>query len=146
MRIALVYHSAGGNTKALADVILLGFPFEIDVFQMKEFDVSTLENYDGLIVGSYTWGDGDLPARAKRFYQALEQVDLSHLKTAIFGTGETNYRMFCGAVDKFTSLLNEKSDLLVTLKVEQLYQYTDLERIQRFCNIFMSKSALLKTN
>lgn len=144
MRIALVYHSSGGNTKALAEIITGLMPLNIDVFQMKDFDAVELEKYEGLIVGSYTWGDGDLPVRAKQFYQKLEYLDVSHLTTAVFGTGETNYRVFCGAVDKFAALLNQKSNLVVTLKIEQMYQLTDVERIQKFCSIYTSKLSLVK--
>jgi flavodoxin I len=82
--MALVYHSSGGNTKALAEIITALLGKGVEVFQMKDFDILELENYDGLVVGSYTWGDGDLPARAKMFYQSLEQMDVSHLTTAIF--------------------------------------------------------------
>lgn len=138
MRIALVYHSAGGNTKALAEAIASRIS-GVDVFRMSEFDVRDLMDYDGLIVGAYTWGDGDLPAKAVVFYEALYDTDLSHLTTAIFGTGETNYRVFCGAVDIFADLLNDRSNLAVTLKVEQMYQPSDIDRIDKFCKIFLNK-------
>lgn len=139
MRIAIVFHSAGGNTKALADTISAELNGnQVDVFRMRDFDVSCLARYDGLVVGTYTWGDGDLPARAKSFFANLEESDLSHLVTAVFGTGETNYRAYCGAVDRFAELLYMRSLLAVTLKVEQMYQPSDLERIKKFCTIFES--------
>ncbi|KZR57540.1 hypothetical protein A3781_19810 [Bacillus badius] len=103
---------------------------------MVEFDVNDLAAYDGLILGTYTWGDGDLPARVDNFLLNLKQVDTSHLVTAVFGTGETNYREFCGGVDILRDYLKDTSNLAVTLKVEQLYQDTDLPRIDKFCELF----------
>ncbi|USK60590.1 flavodoxin domain-containing protein [Peribacillus asahii] len=135
MRIAIVYHSGSGNTKALAEMIASFLP-EAKLFKLGEFDSAALSAYDGLLIGSYTWGDGDLPAKMIPFYKELEATDISHLTTAVFGTGETNYHHFCGAVNLLRDMLYAHSSLAVTLKVEQMYQTTDLPRIEKFTTIF----------
>lgn len=135
MRTAIVYHSAGGNTRALAEKISCYLP-KASLFHVSEFNVHSLSEYDGLIVGVYTWGDGDLPAKMIPFYEELEAQDLSHLTTAVFGTGETNYQHFCRGVDYFRDMLYARSNLSVTLKVEQMYQDADLIRIEKFTKIF----------
>jgi flavodoxin I len=138
MKTAIVYHSAGGNTKALAEVIASYLP-EAKVFKLADFDPTTLANYDGLLVGTYTWGDGDLPAKVLPFYQELEANAISHLTTGVFGTGETNYHHFCGAVNQFRDMLYVHSSLAVTLKIEQMYQETDLPRIEKFTKVFKKR-------
>lgn len=134
-KIAIVYHSAGGNTKALAEALASLLP-EAELFRTSEFDTGILPEYDALIIGTYTWGNGELPAKTAAFYAELEQLPISHLKTGVFGTGETNYNHFCGAVDHFRDMLFAKSQLLVTLKIEQMYQESDLPRLQKFTSLF----------
>lgn len=138
MRIAIVYHSGGGNTHALMKEIAARIP-GVEVFRIKDFDISTIPQYDGLIVGTYTWANGDIPAKMIPFYEELEIMDIDHIVTGVFGTGETGYRYFCGAVDLFRDLLYEKTNLAVTLKVEQLYQQSDLTRVDKFCELFMKR-------
>lgn len=136
MRIAVVYASGSGNTKALTDQIVNRLGGYVKVFDVKDVDVTKLVNFDVLIVGSYTWGDGDLPVRMKKFYERLETVDISHMKTAVFGTGETGYFHYCRAVDMLRDMLFAKSEkLLVTLKVEQMFSESDVPRIDRFAEI-----------
>ena len=134
-KTAIVHHSAGGNTKALAEVLASFLP-EAELFRVLEFDICTVHEYDSLIVGTYTWGNGELPARMSTFYSELEQMRISHLKTGVFGTGETNYNHFCGAVDQFRDMLFANSQLVATLKIEQMYQEADLPRIRKFASLF----------
>ncbi|MGE7780853.1 flavodoxin domain-containing protein [Peribacillus sp. NPDC097264] len=134
-KTAIVHHSAGGNTKVLAEVLASLLP-EAELFRVLEFDIRTVHEYDSLIVGTYTWGNGELPARMSAFYSELEQMPISHLKTGVFGTGETNYNHFCGAVDQFRDMLFAKSQLVATLKIEQMYQEADLPRIKKFASLF----------
>ncbi|WP_285767729.1 flavodoxin domain-containing protein [Peribacillus sp. SI8-4] len=134
-KIAIVYHSAGGNTKALAEAIAALLP-TAELYRINEFELRTLPDYDALIVGTYTWGNGELPAKSAAFYEELEQLPITSLKTGVFGTGETNYNHFCGAVDHFRDMLFAKSQLLVTLKVEQMYQDSDLDRLRKFASLF----------
>ncbi|MEY9865680.1 flavodoxin I [Peribacillus sp. B2I2] len=136
-KVAIVYHSAGGNTKALAEAIASLLP-KSELYRMNEFDLRTLPDYDALIVGTYTWGNGELPAKSAALYTELEQLSIAHLKTGVFGTGETNYNHFCGAVDHFRDMLFAKSQLLVTLKIEQMYQESDLSRLQKFASLFLN--------
>lgn len=134
-KTAIVYHSAGGNTKALAEILASLLP-EATLFRVSEFDTSVLHEYDSLIVGTYTWGNGELPAKMSTFYSELEQTSTSHLKTGVFGTGETNYNHFCGAIDQFRDMLYANSQLVATLKIEQMYQEADLPRINKFASLF----------
>lgn len=138
MKIAIVYHSAGGNTRALAEVIASFFD-EADLYRISEFDLTSLSQYDGLIIGTYTWGDGDMPQKMSSFYEQLEHCQLTELVTGVFGTGETNYNHFCQAVNDFRDMLYARSQLAVTLKIEQMYQSADLPRIEKFVHLFQEK-------
>lgn len=138
MKLAIVYHSAGGNTKALAEIIHSYLP-GAEIYRLADFSFEQIDEYDGLLVGTYTWGSGDIPAKMLSFYRELEGRDISHLTTGVFGTGETNYKHFCNAVNHFRDMLYANSNLAVVLKVEQMYQTTDLKRIKKFAELFQNK-------
>lgn len=44
-------------------------------------EASILEQYDGIILGAYTWGDGDLPDDFLDFYDAMDSIDLTGKKS-----------------------------------------------------------------
>lgn len=86
MSIAVVYGSTTGMTGEAAEQIasLLGAE-NIDV---SGADATALAGYDALILGSSTWGAGDLQDDWDSFLPSLEGMDLSGKKVAVFGTGD----------------------------------------------------------
>lgn len=139
MRTAIVYISGGGNTKALADLIQENlFDHEVELLKMEDISAKVLEDYDGIILGCYSWDGTGLPPKAEDFLEELEDndINLTDKVTAVFGTGETNFSHFCIAVDIFASFFDHFSKLCVTLKVEQLYQDSDIVKVEKFCEIY----------
>ena len=134
----MVYTSVTGNTEALMRMIeqvfqLKGLP--IDVYPINIFDLEHLEQWDAIIIGSYSWGNGNIPYEMRALFTAIEQQDTHSIVTAVFGTGDSFYPHFCGAVDQFRDMLYVHTDLAVTLKVELLPQQQDTQR----CNIFVER-------
>ena len=64
-KMILIYASMGGNTEMIAEEVANGVRQEgeeIEVIDIMDgIEASVLENYDGILLGSYTWGDGELP-------------------------------------------------------------------------------------
>lgn len=110
-KIALIYASMSGNTEQLAEAYEEGIRsqtgVEIDVIQAMDADASVLKDYNGIVIGSYTWGDGELPDEFLDFFEELDDLDLSGKKAAVFGTGDKSYDIFCAAVDIFIVKLKE---------------------------------------
>lgn len=130
IKIAIIFTSVSGNTEEVAAIIhsLVGG----DCFHVNSFNLTSLETYDAVLVGSYTWGRGELPAEMIPLYEAFESQDVQHLVTGIFGTGDSMYADFCGAVDILRDMLAVHTDLTVTLKVEQMPQSSDIVKCQKF--------------
>lgn len=104
----IAYASMSGNTEEIADLLkksLEPLEHEIDVMEMEHIDVNEILEYDGVLIGSYTWGDGDLPFETDQFYEGLLNLDLNGKKAAVFGSGDTSYPNFCAAVDLFQERL-----------------------------------------
>ena len=88
--IGIIYGSSTGKTKSAADMIKskLGEGDVMDVSSLSGID--ELVKYDLIILGSSTWGLGDLQDDWEVQINNLKQIDLSGKKVAFFGTGDQN--------------------------------------------------------
>lgn len=91
-KIGLFYGSKRGDTADAAIKIKEVFDtIEQDlvaVFNVKKVDLSQLEEFDKLILGSSTWEDGDLQMHWKRAFPQMDAIDLSNKQVAVFGLGD----------------------------------------------------------
>lgn len=95
---------------------------------MEHFPIQEVTTFDAIIIGAYTWGDGEIPREMPTLYRAFESQNVKHIVTGVVGTGDSFYPKFCGAVDAFRDMLYVHSHLAVTLKIEITLQMQDLER------------------
>ncbi len=124
MNVLIVFTSMTGNTELMTKTIgnelrCLGFSVtEKDAF---EAETDGLDFYDVLLIGSYTWGDGDLPDEIVDFYEELGKLDLTDKEAAVFGSGDSSYEHFARAVDIFEESLKDQGChiLLKGLKVDR---------------------------
>jgi flavodoxin I len=101
-KILIAFASMSGNTEEIAELIKSGIEttgHEIDMMEIENINIQKLVEYDGILLGAYTWGDGELPYEVEDFYDDIESLDLSGKKTAVFGSGDHAYPKFCAAVD-----------------------------------------------
>ncbi|MDX8044460.1 flavodoxin domain-containing protein [Gracilibacillus sp. S3-1-1] len=136
MKAAIIYTSVTGNTSTLADIIgekMNQHQVETDLIPVDEFQASQLHDYDIVTIGTYSWDNGDLPMEMEEVFEAFEEEDVKHVTTGVFGTGDSFYPYYCGAVDSFRDMLYVHTNLAVTLKVELTPQDEDLHRCEKFC-------------
>ncbi|ENH96660.1 flavodoxin [Gracilibacillus halophilus YIM-C55.5] len=137
MKAAIIYTSVTGNTSTLAELIherMESRGMETDLIPIHEFRPGQLSQYDIIAVGTYTWDNGELPLEMEDLYEAFETEDVKHVTTGVFGTGDSFFAHYCGAVDLFRDMLFAQTSLAVTLKVELTPQQTDLDRCDKFCD------------
>ena len=140
MKVAVVYSSITGNTLELSTMIyqlLQEKVTDVEMYPVQHFETSNLAQFDRLIIGTYTWGDGIIPSEMEPLYEAIENNNLKHVVTGVFGTGDRFYPNFCGAVDQFRDMLFVQTDLAVTLKVELKPQKRDYARCKKFVELFL---------
>lgn len=148
-KIALVYSSKTGNTKELVDILgemFHAYDSEIFVARIDEFEMETLNQFDAIVIGLYTWGDGEIPTEMLPLYRAFENQDVQNVVTGVVGTGDQFYPKFCGSVDEFRDMLYVHTQLAVTLKVELLPQMQDLERCRKFVETLIGRLRLESRN
>ena len=136
-KAALIYSSVTGNTEEVVRKLtnVWNHRAPLDVYPVKDFCIQTLNEYDAIMIGTYTWGDGEIPQEMQPLYEAFETQEVKHIRTAVFGTGDSFYPNFCGAVDKFRDMLFVQTTLLATLKIELAPQSSDEKRIEKFATI-----------
>ena len=142
MKVAIIYSSKTGNTEEVVHLIWKLFLVEqIDVtlYRIEEFQIRDLINYEAVVIGTYTWGNGEIPQEMMELYRAFETMDVKRTMTGIVGTGDSGYPKFCGAVDEFRDMLYVHTKLIVTLKIEVNLQMNDIERCRKFVGIFMDQ-------
>jgi flavodoxin I len=111
MKTFIGYVSMSGNTEDMANIlkdVLLSTGYEVEMESLDTLEVKSLLNYDCIFLGTYTWGDGDLPYEAEDFFEELNECDLTGVHAACFGSGDHAYPKFCEAVDTFADKLDER--------------------------------------
>lgn len=131
-KILILYVSSTGNTEQIAHLLnetLSDKDFDITTlsFDFTNLDSLNLLQYDGILFGTHTYDDGDLPFETEIFLDTLLKLDLSNKVVGIFGSGDTSYSFFCEAVEimKDEFALRNAIVLEHTVKVDL---YPDLDQ------------------
>ena len=127
-RILAITTSLTGNTETFLDYVnerddvLL---FHYDIKEISSFDEGTLAKmfatYDGIILGTYTWGNGVVPPDMRMFLLKMKNV-IPKRKLLIFGSGITLYKFFCGAVDKAEKMIKPREEKVPKIKFELTFE------------------------
>jgi flavodoxin long chain len=87
MKIGIFYGSTNGNTAEAAELIHAQLGGELfDVGKLKTAEL--LLGFDFLILGTSTWYDGELQDDWDSFLKAVDTLDLTGIKVALFGLGD----------------------------------------------------------
>lgn len=144
-KILIAFASMSGNTEEIAELIKTGIEplgHEIEMKEIENINTEILLEFDGILLGAYTWGDGELPYEVEDFYDDIENLDLTGKKAAVFGSGDHAYPKFCAAVDILEERLVACGAELIEegLKVELAPETEeDIERCVTFAFNFGSK-------
>ncbi len=85
MKMGIIYGSTTGNTRQAAEKIGAIFS-QAEVLSVA--DVASFEDYDVMILGSSTWGLGDLQDEWESAIGKLQSSTLAGKKVALFGLGD----------------------------------------------------------
>lgn len=98
----IIYGTETGNSKKIASHLLTTFKKNkvqakaVDVFQ---YDFNKLEKESLMLFVISTQGEGEFPQNAQGFFEKLQTTNhnLTNLKYAVLGLGDSSYPMFCNA-------------------------------------------------
>ena len=140
----IVYSSMTGNTEEMANLIGEGIQEtggSVTIKDILEVDVTVLQDYDGILLGAYTWGDGELPDEYLDFYHEMAQLNLTNKIAAAFGSCDSSYEHRGGAVDILEKKLAELGADIVFegLKIDLSPTATGIEQCIKFGQSFVEK-------
>ncbi|MDR1369415.1 MAG: flavodoxin [Dysgonamonadaceae bacterium] len=100
-KVGVFYGSSTGNTQSVAETIVAKLGIDkSNLFDVSNTSVDKFAEYDVLILGSSTWGVGDLQDDWEGLASQLGKSDLSGKIVAVFGVGDSSSYpdTFCDAV------------------------------------------------
>ncbi|MDR2887243.1 MAG: flavodoxin [Bacteroidales bacterium] len=114
-KIGIFYGSSSGNTEDVARKIAekLGVG-SADVYNAGNAKASDLTACDVLLLGSSTWGLGDLQDDWVDFVKTVASADLSGKRVALFGCGDSSSYpdTFCDAMGKIYRAISGKATVI----------------------------------
>ena len=88
MNACIIYGSTTGTTESVANMIAEKLNVA-DVYDVNSMDAEVIANHDVLILGTSTWGDGELQDDWYEGVNVLKAADLAGKKVALFGCGDS---------------------------------------------------------
>lgn len=112
-QVHILWGSQTGNAQNLAYVIgdSLSDDFDAAVKDMGAVAPEEIHEIKTLIIVTSTYGDGEPPDNASEwmsFLKFADELDLSHLRYAVIGLGDTYYPHFCQAGKDFDEYLSKR--------------------------------------
>ena len=125
---AIFYYSNTGNTKSLVEKIMEDRN-DFDVFNLKKIDdFSVIDKYKNIILGTSSWGNG-VPPRFFSKHQAELKKYLNNKNIGLFGSGNSIYPYYCGALDLIWDWLKNDNKMLFKFKFEY---YPTIKAVNEF--------------
>ncbi|MCC8072482.1 MAG: flavodoxin [Bacteroidales bacterium] len=128
-KIGIFYGSTTGTTKEVAEKIGAKLGLDAaDIHDVAETAPSAVGPYDVLLLGTSTWGSGDLQDDWYDFADGLDSLDLRGKKIALFGCGDdTMTDTFCGAVGVLYHRLQPTGATFIGAFNTDGYEYSETE-------------------
>lgn len=141
--VLLLYASMTGNTEEIANImgeclVKHGVQVTRKGFDTVDIKAEELLSYDGILFGTYTYDDGELPWEVENFYEDLPDVDLNGIIVGVFGSGDSFYPEFGKAVDLMADRFQEIGATVVgeRVKVELDPDEADADRCEELVAVF----------
>lgn len=123
--IQIIVGTETGTAEYVADELQALFE-QNDISAQVQMDIDTdnLSVDDIWLICTSTHGAGDIPANLNTFKQLLEsaELDLTTLKYAVIGLGDSSYDTYCGAANYFSDKLKELggTEIISSIKADAM--------------------------
>jgi len=115
-KTGLFYSFDSKKTSRIAGIIYNAFSGEdVQQINLDEVKIEKFLEFNNLILGVPTWFDGELPNYWDELLPALEEIDFSKKKVAVFGLGDQKGypENFCDAIGIMTGFFEERGAFIV---------------------------------
>ncbi len=88
-KIGIFYASSTGNTKDMASLIKEKFSqADVTLYNVADCEDDAMKEYEFIIMGTSTWGEGDLQDDWEDYLSNIADTDFSSKTVAFFGLGD----------------------------------------------------------
>ena len=115
-KVGLFYSFNSKKTAKIAGIIHNAFTgVDIQLVNVEEVKTEQFLDFDNLIIGVPTWFDGELPNYWDELLPALEDLDFSKQKIAVFGLGDQKGypENFCDGIGLMAEFFESKGAAIV---------------------------------
>ncbi|MDS9472415.1 flavodoxin [Sporosarcina pasteurii] len=134
----IAYATYSGNTQEVAGLIhktFVNHQVEVKLYRIGCGPVPNLADFDGMIIGSFTWEKGATPDEVKDF---VLDVGYKPAHVYVFGTGDTQFggdALFCKAAAKLAKFYHSTYP---PLKIEQSPRGTQEQQVMEWAKGVMA--------
>ncbi len=124
--IGIFYATISGNTKHVANAIADALSIaHTHVYNVADIDVATMLNYDHIILGTPTYGKGDLHYIWSEILEEMKPFDFTKKRCSIFCLGDQKFHgsTFAGALVKMYDLLTAQGITVTGKWTDQRYTF-----------------------
>ncbi len=124
----IFFGSTTGNTEEVANTIAEKLSIDPShIHNVGNTSADIVANYDTILLGSSTWGYGDLQNDWYDFLDALAEQDLQGTKVGLFGCGDSDSYgdTFCGALGQIYNALQSTGCTFIGAYEPTDYNVTD---------------------
>src|SRR5574344_292205 len=129
----IIYGSTTGTCEDLAQRIATRLGVDkSDVINVSELTPDKVSEYDNLLLGTSTWGAGDLQDDWFDGLEILNKCNLNDKKVAIFGCGDSSSYgdSFCGGMAQLWNEIKDKGAILIGQVSTDGYSFDDSEAVK----------------
>ena len=125
----VVYGSSTGTCQSIAETI--ASKLGVEAIDVTKFDADVIAANDNLLLGTSTWGAGELQDDWYDGLNVLKAADLACKTVAVFGCGdsESYSDTFCGAMAEIYNAAKDAGATLVGEVSTDGYTYDDSEAV-----------------
>ncbi len=126
-KVAVIYGSSTGNTESIAKNIVKILGENAEAINASKISSDLISGYSNLILGTSTWGLGDLQDDWDGSLSVLESCDLKGKTVALFGLGDSaSYPdTFIDGVGALYNTIKDKDCKVVGEVVTDSYTFDD---------------------
>lgn len=125
----VVYGSSTGTCESIAQTI--GSKLGADVIEVTDLTTEQLEGADNILLGTSTWGAGELQDDWYDGVETVKKANLAGKKVAIFGCGDSaSYSdTFCGAMKELYDAALAAGATIVGQVSTEGYEFDDSDAV-----------------
>jgi len=131
-QIGIFYGSSTGNTEFIAEKIQELIGDNAELYNVDAATKDDIKQYPYLIIGTSTWGIGDMQDDMEDFAEILETCDLKDKKIALFGLGDqdTYPGSFVDGIGALYDKLKGKTQIIAPWPITG-YHFGDSEAVRK---------------